>query len=523
MDEKLRHLEFNIEPITPFDVRNIIDKFEVSKSTGLDGIGPKLLKQCGDCITPAIASIINNSIQEGIFPDKLKEASVIPIFKSGDIDDPCNYRSISILNTLSKIFERHIALQLQYFFKKTGIIHKNQSGFRPNHSCQTALTHLIDTWLKSIDNGGYVGAVFLDLRKAFDMVDHTILLHKLKLYHFTSKALDFFESYLSNRTQLVKVENIKSKKMLVRSGVPQGSILGPLLFLIYINDLPLISSMSDIDLYADDSTLHNSSPSIVRIKSNLQYSLDIVSEWCNTNNMSLHPAKTKCMILSTNYKVKRILDMKLTLNGSVIERVNCQKILGVYVDETLSWHVHVKDVVKKLNSKLALFRRIAFFLTNEMKSLYYNAYILSAMDYCCNVWGSCHKSDLDKIIAIQKRAIKLITKSNAFDFDTDDKRRSFLSFKNRYKYHTALLVFKYNKGDCPSYFSELVTFANNKKYSLRSSKNKDLTIIKPKTNYLKQSFTYKAAQIWNSLPLDIKCNTNLHSFKQNLKLFLATH
>ena len=348
LDFKLENNTFDIKFITPFEVRKIIDKLDINKSTGLDGIGPKNLKYCGDIITPCIASIINNSISSGIFPDKLKEARVLPIFKSGIKEEAENYRPISILPTISKIYERHIATQIHSYFENTDIIHKRQSGFRKHHSCNTALTRLIDAWIKYVDCGQLVGAVFLDLRKAFDLVDHQILIYKLKLYHFSEKTIKLFESYLSNRRQMVKVGNIQSDMLTVKSGVPQGSILGPLLFLLYINDITFSCQESNIDLYADDSTLYESGFDLSEIQNKLQSNLNSIIDWCVINNMSLHPKKTKCMLIGSRYKLKNTNMLNLRINDTILENVTVQKMLGVFIDNNLNWHAHIDYVCKNL-------------------------------------------------------------------------------------------------------------------------------------------------------------------------------
>ena len=522
LNEKLCNYVFEIKYITPYEIRKIIDKLDTSKATGLDGIGPKILKHCGDVITPSLASIINKSIQHGMFPDKLKLAKVLPILKSGNKDDPNNYRPISILPTVSKIFERHIATQMQIFFEKTNIIHKTQSGFRKHHSCHTALLRLINAWLEDVDSGKLIGTIFLDLRKAFDLVDHEILIHKLKMYHFSSNSVELFKSYLANRTQIVKVGNMQSEELKVTSGVPQGSILGPLLFILYINDLAFMNPSLNIDLYADDSTVYESGFQIANIENKLQDNINYIIEWCMLNNMALHPLKSKCMLIGSTHMLKRKGNLNLYIKDIKLESVYTQKLLGVHIDNTLNWHTQIDHVCKTLNKKIALLKRIIYFLTPEMKTLFYNAYILPVFDYCCLVWGIGSHTYINKIASLQKRIARVIlNKPNRSSSSGLFKDLSWLSFFDRCKYNSAVLTFKVLNDMTPSYIKDMVSFSENNVYNLRSITNKDLVLRSShRTNYMKSSFVFYSRNVWNSIPLEIRNATNIKSFKEKIKQYL---
>ena len=310
---------FTIPLVNCSFVNNYLSNIDATKATGLDSIGPKLLKIAPNILTPSITYIINKSIESGVFPGTWKNAKVNPIFKTGDKDNVNNYRPISILPTLSKIIEKWIQIKLMIYLDQHTLLHKNQSGFRKNHSTESALILMTDTWLKAINEGKLVGCAMIDFRKAFDLVDHQLLLKKLRIYKFSDMSLSWFKSYLDNRTQQVVINNSSSNSGEVMCGVPQGSILGPLLFLLFINDLPLslTNCPVSVDLYADDTTLYSFALDKISLERNIQKALDSVHTWCLENGMLINIDKTKLMLIASRQKRSSLADtdLKLTYNN----------------------------------------------------------------------------------------------------------------------------------------------------------------------------------------------------------------
>ena len=266
---------------------------KLKKATSLDGLPARLLKDSAVVIADCVAHLVNLFIKSGTVPIEWKQAKVVPLFKSRNEDDLDNCRPISILPILSKILEKAVFHQLHRYLSENSLLSPYQSGFRANHSTQLAITFFTDKTRGHMDKGLLTGVVFIDLKKAFDTVPHDGLLNKLFRYGIQDQPLSWFESYLTNRTQSVSIENHLSSAANISSGVPQGSALGPLLFILYINDLPLAVGLSSVMLYADDTVIFSAASSIDQLQLNLSLDLNVVSNWLTANGLFLNLKKTE--------------------------------------------------------------------------------------------------------------------------------------------------------------------------------------------------------------------------------------
>ena len=513
---------FNILFITTEQVSTYINKLDSSKATGLDGLGPRVLKMAVSVISPSISMLINKSISTGIFPFQLKQAKVLPIYKGGTKTDPSNYRPISILPTVSKIFEKHINIHLMGFLNKYKLLHESQSGFRHKHGCQTALVKLIDSWAECIDRGDMIGALFLDFRKAFDLVDHSILLEKLALYKFSSSALQWFKSYLSNRQQTIECDNGLTGFSHVLSGVPQGSILGPTLFLMFINDLPLCFKHCSSDLYADDTTVHSKDSNVNNIENNMICDFKNAIEWSKPNKMQLHYGKTTCMLAGTRQRLNLSHKLNIQVGDICIQNVSKQKLLGIYIDENLSWSSHIDYLCSHIASKISLLRHLSEYVPVEVLRKFYQVYILPFIDYGSVTWGSASASHIERLTKLQKRAARIILRT---DFNTPSeqlfKELGWSSVSNRITHNKAVLTYRALNNLTPEYITHLLQqMSQVHSLNLRSSDNGSLYVPKSRTSLYSGSLSCSAPRLWNALPQSVRDAGSLNSFKKSLKTIL---
>lgn len=340
---------FTLSPVSSHFIRSQLNSLNPKKAIGLDEISSRFLRDGSECIVAPITHIVNLSIITETVPAAFKDGKVVPLFKKGSRLDRGNYRPVSVLNVMSKILERAVHSQLNGYLEKRGLMFENQSGFRGGFSTDSSLIGLSDYVRSEMGKGSMVGMVLIDLQKAFDTVDHAILLDKLAAIGVSS--VSWFDSYLSDRQQCVDINGTRSEFLPVSCGVPQGSILGPQLFLIYINDLCL-SVDCRLSLYADDSALLFSHKDSSVIADRLTVELTKCKRWLVDNKLSLHVGKTECLLFGSKRALKRAGNFLVSCDGAAVERVHSVKYLGIQLDENLSGSVHAGELVKTCSARL---------------------------------------------------------------------------------------------------------------------------------------------------------------------------
>ena len=505
-----------LHPVTRNEMLLTLRKLKSDSSPGWDDISPKVVQASHVYLVDILIHLVNLSLNQGIFPDIHKIAKVVPIFKADDMTIFTNYRPVSILNTFSKIFERIFYNRLFEFLNNEHILYDKQFGFRKSFSTDMALILLMDRISSALEQGEFVLGVFLDFSKAFDTVNHNILLEKLNHYGIRGTSNDWIRSYLTQRPQYVVYGCETSTKKNIQCGVPQGSILGPLLFLIYINDLAKISNILFFLMYADDTNVFLSSKNLKELETLMNQELSSLLEWLNANKLSLNIKKTHFIIFSPP-KTKPSYKVHLKINNIDIQCVQQTKFLGVIIDSKLSWKDHIKYIKSKICKSIGIISKARKYLNlNSLLCLYY-AFLYPYFIYCIAVWGGTNKTTLYPLIKTQKWALRAICgkprRTPSAPLFTSLK---MLTINQIYMLRVLMFVYKFQKSKLPSIFSQFFTKTSEiHSYSTRQSQN--MYPPRCKNEITKSLVRYSGSLLWNELEADIKRTTgSTSSFKKRI-------
>ena len=507
---------FKLVEVTEEYVYRVIMKLGVNKGTGLDCLPARFIVDGARILKGPITYIINMSISTSEVPKGLKEARVKPLYKKNNRQEVGNYRPVSILNVISKVLERAVYDQLSNYLRSNNVIYDFQSGFRNDHSTDTCLIHLFDLLKTNSSKGNYTGLVFLDLQKAFDTVDHYILCNKLRAMGV--KSVEWFYSYLCGRSQIVKIDEHCSEACNISCGVPQGSILGPLLFLCYVNDMK-ISVSCQLLLYADDSVLIVSHKDPEVVANRLGKELETCNTWMINNKLSLHLGKTETMLVGSKKKLEKVHNFKITCLGQTIEGVKSVKYLGVFLDRCASGELNCQLVIKRINARLKFMYRQAKDLNQKVKKTLCSALIQPHFDYACSSWYSGVGSKSKKQLQIcQNKIIRFImgVGPRTHIGQTEREKVNMLSVNNRVrelKLNHAHNIFN-NRG--PAYLAEhFQRRADNQQVRTRNSQFN--FNVKSVHGSAAHTFYNTAIKEWNSLPSNLQSLVSKDQFKTSLR------
>ena len=503
--------------VTPEEVLKIIANFKDS-AAGWDELKPGIVKIVRHSIHVPLAHISNLSFNQGLFPSELKLANVVPIYKDKDKMLFSNYRPVSVLPVFSKVLERLMYNRLFDYINENRLLYKYQFGFQKGKSTNMAIILLVDKISEALENGDIAIGVFLDFSKAFDTVDHEILLKKLDIYGVRGKTKEWFSDYLSNRKQYVTYCGFKSNSKTITCGVPQGSILGPLLFLLYINDLAAVSNELFSILFADDSNMFIIGKDINVLCDQMNIALKNVQEWLFCNKLSLNVLKTHYMIFTAKRKV--VDDIKLVICNTEIERAYSTKFLGVHVDSKFSWSEHVTHICKKLSKSVAIMYKARKKLPkSSLISLYYSI-CYPYFIYCNHVWGRACQKTIEPVFKIQKKMLRVITSSPyrapSLPLFVANK---LLPLQDINSYMIGIFMFNVMNSGEDSIFSSYFIL-NSSIHSHHTRTANALHVPRAKNCVRISSIKILGAQIWNDIPNSIRNSTTVATFKINLKKHL---
>ena len=507
-DMNINKVPFTFTKVTARYVELKINKLNAKKAAGSDMIPPKLVKLLHKELATDMANIINICIEHGVFPNDMKLAEIAPLYKKLDSLSKDNYRPVNVIGVLSKLFEIILAEQLGIYFHD--VFNVLLSAYRKKYSCQNSLLVMTEAWKEALDRKMYVGAILMDLSKAFDCLPPDLFISKLNAYKVSKQACSLLASYLSNRKQRVKLGNERSAWKETVKGVPQGSGLGPLIFNIFINDFFTFITQCNVLNYADDNTLYTFNHNEQIVIDRLQFDSRIAVKWFQDNFMQANPSKFQFIFLCPS-KITENVGSSLPIYDTNIERTNSVKLLGVNIDDKLAFKEHVNGLHKKASRQLNAFKRISKNLQVQERELVYNSFVSSIFSFCPLVWHFCGKTESRRIEKLNERALRIVYDEYELSYCDLLVKTNKLSLKRLRMLNFAIELYRIRNGHS---IDSMKIFDNKKDvtYNLRH-KNQNVIPRVNTTQYGLQSFKYYTSHLWNQIPNDIKEVESINRFK----------
>lgn len=500
---------FYMAPTCTIEIIDIIKSLKPSNSAGMDEISTNLLKHIAHQISRPLTHIINTSIEKGIFPTKMKTGKIIPIYKKGNKLQMENYRPISLLS-FSKILEKIVAKRLTSFLIKSNILSPNQFGFRQGLSTSDAIITYLDELFEGLNSGNNALGIFLDLSKAFDLVNHDILVSKLECYGVRGRPLSWFRSYLENRHHLVDIKGHQSQTLKLSMGVPQGSVLGPLLFIVYINDLDEFLNFGKIVMFADDTSILGLAPDIKTLQNATTQTNLCLSKWFNGNKLKVNWDKTVFIKFTPTCHTCNE-SLLIRYDNKSIQQKSSHRFLGLEIDSSLKWNNHISNVCTKISSLCYVLRHLKKFVNDFVLKSFYFAQIQSVLAYGLICWGT--QTQISKVFVMQKRAIRIMFELGPrVSCKPIFKREKILPLPCLYIYQVLIYTHKN--------INKFTTLGDTHEYKTRNMQK--LKIPNHRTTLYEKGPKYNSIKIYNQLPNKYK-TMSLYNFKINVKKFLLEH
>ena len=511
--------------INELEVHNLLSKLDVNKASGWDEVEAKYLKIGAAAIAPSLTALFDTSLAASELPEDWKCAKITPIFKSGARNDPKNYRPISLLPIVSKLLEQSVFNTLSRHLEANSLLPECQYGYRKGRSTQDAVSILADDLLEAKDNRRCSGVVLLDVQKAFDTVNHCLLLRKLSLGGVDGSAHRWFSDYLTGGRQFVKVGDDISLKVPVVRGVPQGSKLGPSLFNYYTGDLPSAVTKSSLILFADDSCLYTSGKSFNEVTYNLQFDLNSLSDWYQHNTMSLNEKKSELLLFKKFRDSSMLSNYSVTICETSLKQTDSARYLGVIFDKSLNWRPQLDAVVRKSGRKIGILYRCHHLLDHHSRLAIVKSVIRPDLDYCAVVWNNGTAGIAKRIQRIEKRFLRVLSglklRESTGNMSSVFSKFGLQSHQARHSFYLGTLAHRCLHSLAPNIVNFLYHTLENHQYHTRLTQS-GLHMPNPNTEALRQSSFYRAQKFWNSLSCRLRIVSKVSDFKQCLRKFCYT-